>query len=75
MYKRETLTFGEASGDFPLLLLLAGVLLCFGGVSFAPTSSLLSPDDEIDATGGEREERDLGLETHVGAGGGVDVRV
>lgn len=75
--RRETLTFDEASGDSPLLLPLTGVLLCLGGVSFAPTSSLLSPDGEIDAGGGEREERDLGLENHVCAGGkqGVDVRV
>ena len=60
-----TLTFDEASGAWEAIF-----LLCF-------TTSPASPDGEVDTTGGDGEERDLSLETHVallcwvGSEGGV----
>ena len=60
--RNVALTFDEARRD--------GVL-CLGGVSFAPASSPLRRlDGEVCATGGDGEERDLGLETHLGLEGG-----
>ena len=48
-----TLTFDEASGAWWAIF-----PLCF-------TTSPVSPDGEVDTTGGDGEERDLSLETHV----------
>ena len=65
--KRETLphptlTFDEASGAREAIF-----RLCF-------TTSPVSPKGEVDTTGGDGEERDLSLETHVAllcVGGGA----